>query len=259
MYVPQCVIFECACMIPGVFFFFFCSWQTSMTVCSCVPLRPHRDVPFHVRTIPRPAARWVKSPEASAQMSGWCRVLKRVVINVIWHRWVLHTWANVLGSTCFLIKHIKKEHILFKGMIRDHKKNAFITQMNNIFVLLISYCEFYCSVFSIKASLINVTQSWYETQCARSPFPSWKGQKTKSYILGVFWHFSCICSFCGLYNCCHTHSVYLKIFERVARKGESTLGETMAYLQWLPPCLITRWFVTFSGKDASCYCPSPAL
>lgn len=85
MHEPLCVIFKYACMIPEVFFFF---WQTKMTVCSCVPLRPHRDVPLHVRTIPEPTAHWVKSPEESAQMSGWCCVLKCIMIDVIWHRQV---------------------------------------------------------------------------------------------------------------------------------------------------------------------------
>lgn len=33
----------------------------------------------------------------------------------------------------------------------------------------------------------------------------------------------------------------------------------MPYLWWLPPCSITQWFVTFSGKDASCYCPNHAF
>lgn len=72
----------------GSFFFFF-YLKTRMTACSCVLPRPHRDVPFHVLTLPGPAACWRKSPEESAQMLGWCCVLKRIMINVIWHRRVL--------------------------------------------------------------------------------------------------------------------------------------------------------------------------
>lgn len=30
-------------------------------------------------------------------------------------------------------------------------------------------------------------------------------------------------------------------------------------ISWPPPCLISRWFVTFSGKDTSCYCLPPAF
>lgn len=71
----------------GSFFFF---WKTRMTACSGVLPRPHRDVPFHVLTLPGPAACWRKSPEESAQIFlGWCCVLKRIMINVIWHRRVL--------------------------------------------------------------------------------------------------------------------------------------------------------------------------
>lgn len=86
--VSQCVTFKYAFMIPREFFFFF-NLKTRMTACSCVLPRPHRDVPFHVLTLPGPAACWRKSPEESAQMLGWCCVLKRIMINVIWHRRVL--------------------------------------------------------------------------------------------------------------------------------------------------------------------------
>lgn len=55
-------------------------WQTRMATFSCEPLRPHRDVPFHVRTLPMPAACWVKSPAEWAQMSGLCHVLECTVI-----------------------------------------------------------------------------------------------------------------------------------------------------------------------------------
>lgn len=70
------------CMWPNVsslsmracyfYLFFFL-----VSLCTLVCLLPsHRDVPFHVRAIPRQAAFWVKSPEESAQMSGRCFVLK---------------------------------------------------------------------------------------------------------------------------------------------------------------------------------------
>ena len=67
-------------------------------------------------------------------------------------------------------------------------------------------------------------------------------------------HVSGLCPLC---NCCHIHSV--KIFETFASQGTDTLRETMAYLRRLPPCLITWWFVAFSGKDTSCYCPNPGF
>lgn len=62
---------------------------------------------------------------------------------------------------------------------------------------------------------------------------------------------------------CITAAIHILFIWRYSRqlhaKGKSMLRETMAYLRWLPPCLITRWFVTLSGKDTSCYCPNPTF
>lgn len=87
-YVCVCVsvIFKYVCMIPKeyyyYFFFFLQNRDDSMFLCAP---RPHRDVPFHIQTLPGPTECWVKSLKESAQMLCWCCVLKCTVINVIWH------------------------------------------------------------------------------------------------------------------------------------------------------------------------------
>lgn len=89
------------CMWPNVsslsmracyfYLFFF-----PVALCTLVCLLPsHRDVPFHVRAIPRQAAFWVKSPEESAQMSGWCFVLKCIRVKCDLTQTALYTGPTV--------------------------------------------------------------------------------------------------------------------------------------------------------------------
>lgn len=99
--VPHCVMF--ACMIPWViylFILFFSFWTNkddSVLLCAAAsPQGCSLPCPNNSR-----AGCVLQSPEESAQMSGWCHVLKRIMINVIWHRQVLYTQANVQGSAYF--------------------------------------------------------------------------------------------------------------------------------------------------------------
>lgn len=60
----------------------------------CSRLRPYNSQPAVCR---------IKSPEESAQMSGWHHVFERITINVMWHGQGLYTKAKIQGLPhCFI-------------------------------------------------------------------------------------------------------------------------------------------------------------
>lgn len=162
-----------------------------MTVCSCVPLRPLQGCSLPCPNISQHC--WTPSPQESAHKCHPGAVFKRIMVDVIWHGQVLHTWA-------------KCQRIHFFSR----------TCNDNIHTKLPSCIYFF--------TYLTLTSIWLSPVKVNITACSWKDQQ--NYVLvgvGVYRHFLCICSFWGLHNCLRTHSLYLKIFGAVACRDKSTL------------------------------------